>query len=221
MNLRMPSRAHFRTRTPDSIASRPLYLSEILRDTEPGTLLRTPDRRGAAEELFRVLYFAAKPVNASKRLDTKLALGLVQLPGAPIGQLMARLASRNLIRGLSFGLPSGQCVANRLGVTPLTQAELVQGASPALRAMMNAKNKRLLKKTPLWYYVLKEAEVSRAGEKLGPVGGRIVAETFARILLDDVDSILSVPGGFTPTLPSAIPGEFTMVDLLRHAGVIA
>jgi hypothetical protein len=30
--------------------------------------------------------------------------------------------------------------------------------------------------TPLWYYVLKEADVGEDGQRLGPVGGRIVGE---------------------------------------------
>ena len=47
----------------------------------------------------------------------------------------------------------------------------------------------LLKKTPLWYYVLREAAVLDGGDRLGPVGGRIVAETFVRMLKRDGNSL--------------------------------
>ena len=52
-----------------------------------------------------------------------------------------------------------------------------------------------------------------------PVGARIVAETFVRILKRDATSYLNVSGGFTPSLPSAMPGTFTFADLVNFAGV--
>ena len=76
-----------------------------------------------------------------------------------------------------------------------------------------------MRKTPLWYYILREAAVLGGGNQLGPVGGRIVAETFIRILKRDVSSYLNVPGGFTPMLPSAAPGDFTVANLVLFAGV--
>ena len=57
------------------------------------------------------------------------------------------------------------------------------------------------------------------GDQLGPVGGRIVAETFVRMLKRDAASYLNVPGGFTPMLPSATAGDFTVADLVSFAGV--
>jgi hypothetical protein len=77
----------------------------------------------------------------------------------------------------------------------------------------------LLKKTPLWYYVLREAAVLGGGDRLGPVGGRIVARTFVRMLKRDGNSFLNVNGGFTPILPSKVSGTFTFADLLIFAGV--
>ena len=51
--------------------------------------------------------------------------------------------------------------------------------------------------TPLWYYVLCEAERKAGGEQLGPVGGRIVAEVLVGLLAADPRSYLRVepPGG--------------------------
>jgi hypothetical protein len=61
--------------------------------------------------------------------------------------------------------------------------------------------------------------VLHAGEQLGPVGGRIVAETFVRILKRDATSFLNLPGGFTSSLPSVTAGDFTFADLVNFAGV--
>jgi len=74
-------------------------------------------------------------------------------------------------------------------------------------------------RTPLWYYVLREAAVVHQGNRLGPVGACIVAETFARILKRDADSYVNRPGGFTPSLPSATPGSFTFADLVTSTGM--
>jgi hypothetical protein len=71
--------------------------------------------------------------------------------------------------------------------------------------------------TPLWYYVLKEAEMQQDGERLGEVGGRIVAEVLLGLLDGDPLSFLSVEPNWEPTLPSAQDGEFTMADLIRFA----
>lgn len=57
------------------------------------------------------------------------------------------------------------------------------------------------------------------GDELGPVGGRIVAETFVRMLKRDGGSFMNVPG-FTPSLPSSVPGTFTIADMLEFSGVL-
>lgn len=74
--------------------------------------------------------------------------------------------------------------------------------------------------TPLWYYILKEAEVLEQGLRLGPVGGRIVGEVFIGLLKADKDSYLVVDKNWKPTLPSAKPGDFEITDLLNFAGVV-
>lgn len=71
--------------------------------------------------------------------------------------------------------------------------------------------------TPLWYYILREASVFTKGVVLGPVGGRIVAETIIGLLQLDRSSYLN--SRFRPFLPSQRPGTFTMTDLLRWARV--
>jgi hypothetical protein len=57
------------------------------------------------------------------------------------------------------------------------------------------------------------------GDQLGPVGGKIVADTFVKMLKRDPTSYVNVSGGFTPMLPSVTPGDFTLADLMIFAGV--
>jgi hypothetical protein len=57
------------------------------------------------------------------------------------------------------------------------------------------------------------------GNQLGPVGGRIVAETFVRMLEREIESYLSEPVVFTPFLPSAIFADFTFADLIAFSGM--
>jgi len=155
--------------------------------------------------------------NKARKIDSFIATGLESLPG--FSGMMAILATRNLLRGLALGLPSGQGMAKAFGIAPMTAAQLTSGLPPPEVAVLTASGNALLKRTPLWYYVLREASVLGNGNQLGPVGGRIVAETFVRILKRDASSYLNASGGFTPMLPSATPGNFTVADLLTFAGV--
>ncbi|HEX6368956.1 MAG TPA: heme peroxidase family protein [Longimicrobium sp.] len=170
---------------------------------------------------FNMFFNTAHPVagkfNNARRIDSLLAAGLEGIPGG--SGIMAILAARNLRRGLAFGLPSGQAAAGALGIPVLTPAQLKAGLLPDEIALLNSNGGVLLTKTPLWYYVLREARVLAAGNRLGPLGGRIVAETFVRLLKRDADSFMNVPG-FTPSLPSSVPGTFMIADLLEFAGVL-
>ena len=67
--------------------------------------------------------------------------------------------------------------------------------------------------TPLWFYILKEAEHLAGGDRLGPVGGRIVAEVLIGLLRADPASYLSLEPDWTADLPAAGAG-FTMADLI-------
>jgi len=169
---------------------------------------------------FNAFFDTGIPVpvnNRARRIDSVMSTGLEALPG--LTGLMAVLATRNLRRGLALGLPSGQGMADHFGIVPMTAAELTSGLPANEQGVLNASNGLLLQKTPLWYYVLREAAVVGGGSQLGPIGGRIVAETFVRILKRDAASYLNVAGGFSPILPSATPGDFSVADLVAFAGV--
>jgi hypothetical protein len=155
--------------------------------------------------------------NAARKIDSFMANGLETLPG--FTGLMAILATRNLRRSLALGLPSGQGMAEAFGIAPMTDAQLTSGLPATEVAVLDSSGGLLKAKTPLWYYVLREAAVLAGGNQLGPVGARIVAETFVRILKRDASSYVNVPGGFTPMLPSTTVGDFTVADLVKFAGV--
>lgn len=149
-------------------------------------------------------------VRPNKRLDTSISTPLFRLPLQAIasGDPPISLSTRNLLRHMTWSLPSGQRIAAATGSPVLGSSNF-----PELRTY----GLGLESSTPLWYYVLKEAAVLQDGLRLGPVGGRIVAETLIGLLQTDEFSYLN--NGFRPSLPSQTPGTFKMTDLLRWARV--
>lgn len=165
-------------------------------------------------EWFRLLNMDPRLDNTlSRRIDPYLADDLAEMP-APGGATQS-LAEMNLLRGNMLGLPAGQSVAGFLGYEPLSRDEIGSGPDGAVAAEHG-----LDRDTPLWFYVLKEALVREGGNKLGPVGARIVTEVFIGLLELDENSILNRARNWKPTLP-AQNGGFTLTDLLRFAGVLA
>jgi hypothetical protein len=119
----------------------------------------------------------------AKKIDPRLAGCLIQLPVAISGETAIEdyhsLAVRDLQRGQGVGLPSGEAIARRIGVTSLSRDDV------GLRAAgWNGE-------TPLWYYVLRESQMLARGERLGPVGGRIVGEVILALLDHDPASVHS------------------------------
>lgn len=143
----------------------------------------------------------------NKRIDTILSTPLFDLMGQPQDEPVS-LASRNLIRSLTMKVPSGQRVAKAMQLPALADADL-----------QDLENFNLHARTPLWFYVLREADVIADGERLGPVGGRIVAEVIIGLIQGDPHSYLRQDPDWTPTYGP--DGTFTTVDLLKAAGVVA
>ena len=115
-----------------------------------------------------------------KKMDGKLVRALIELPVAVTGECEIEdyhsLAVRDLQRGQGVGLPSGESLARHMGIAPLT-AEQVGIASSGWRG-----------ETPLWFYILREADACTGGRLLGPVGGRIVAEVLVGLIDADATS---------------------------------
>ena len=184
---------------------------------DPDTLLggyRAPRRFIGWQTFFD---FGDGEVKPNKRIDTTISTPLFRLPtftidrpdGSEVGP--TSLATRNLLRHVTWQIPSGQSVAEALGVDRLDRGDL---------ADIGAFGADLDTSTPLWLYVLREAEVMTDGRHLGPVGGHIVAQTIADLLDRDPTSYRRSWWRWRPSLPSAGGrGVFTMADLLRVAGV--
>ncbi len=144
------------------------------------------------------------PAQRAKLIDGTLASSLIALPQAITGEVEAEahrsLAGRDLQRGHAYGLPSGESVARAMGETPLSPDESTLGPAG-------------WSETPLWLYVLSEAKHRGDGERLGPVGGRIVAEVLIGIIDADPASYRSRQPDWTPPLPAR--GErFELADML-------
>ncbi len=150
--------------------------------------------------------FGDNRVRPNKKVDTKLSTPLFDLMGQPPGQLTS-LATRNLLRNLTMKVPSGQRVAKAMNMPVLDAADLDDLETYHLEA-----------RTPLWFYVLREAQVATNGERLGPVGGRIVAEVIIGLMKGDAQSYLRQEPDWTPTYGAN--ESFTMVDLIKAADVV-
>lgn len=151
--------------------------------------------------------------NPARRIDAAIApeLGALRdFQGIPIQSLMGKLATRNLLRGYLLGLPTGQAVANKLGVPPLNESKIIEAVSEDARVSFIEAG--LDKKTPLWFYILAEAGDPDGpnGNSLGPVGGRIVGETIFSLIKLSKDSVI-----LSPPKPEDIDtGEFSLSGLI-------
>jgi hypothetical protein len=153
----------------------------------------------------------AFPARPPRKIDTKLSIPLKDLPGSavPPPDPTRHLAVRNNLRGKHVGLPSGQQVAMAMRVNVLSNTQLGMSPDPGWGG-----------EAPLWFYILKEAELPPYnGERLGPVGGRIMAETLVGLLQRDPNSYLYLNAAWKPAPPIApTTGKFEFVDLLKYAG---
>lgn len=170
---------------------------------------------------------SAIPDHFARKIDTQLTPPLRSLSkegnaetDPVIKTILKSLATRNLLRGYLLSIPTGQAVAQALGITPLTASELTQGNNAVV-------NDALLEggfgeRTPLWYYVLKEAEVQAGGDSLGEVGSRIVNETILGQLRADATSYLNRTPDWDPSMGITMANGDPIVsigDFLRVAGV--
>ena len=96
--------------------------------------------------------------------------------------------------------PTATCSAARPSGSRRARRSRAASACRALSAEQIGSS-TLAGETPLWLYILKEAEVLHDGDRLGPVGGRIVGEVLVGIIDADPESFRSVDPGWTPTLP--------------------
>lgn len=139
-----------------------------------------------------------------------------------------------------MGLPSGQAVARAMGLPAWDGSRLLIGKAAYEDGKLQAKRldavaPRLSHHTPLWAYVLAEATTqwhdetlaqgltddaaNRVGTRLGPVGGRLVAETLIGLILADSHSFLTQDPNWVPTAGGA-GADFGFESLLEVAGLM-
>ncbi len=141
-----------------------------------------------------------KRVQPSYKIDTRIVFPLSNLPKREFGESPPRssLAMRNILRGFTLGLPSGQAVANLMGLEPLGADDILLGddATPLSTVVPQIGDQ-----TPLWVYVLAEAQANMETDDddfhntgrgtLGPVAARLVAEVLIGLIARDRFSYLA------------------------------
>lgn len=183
--------------------------------------IRTYD--GSAADNKRRLQFAY-------RIDTSVVNPLSALP-PEVAKDPSSLPQRNLIRGWRLGLPSGQHVARAMHIRPLhdeqiTIGKAIDGGDPGAQNIVKV-SKVFAGNCPLWTYILAEAALYRESVKipvqenitittprLGPVGGRIVAEVFLGLMFGDSNSLLNLDPNFQPPKFGA---NFGLKDFVNYA----
>ena len=185
-----------------------------------------------------------KRLQLAYRIDTSIVTPLANLPPSVAPDVTPSLALRNLLRGFELNLPSGQTIANfmkeKVGVTTLTPDQIVIGKAVAAgepgdlpkKITEIPELKPFFDHVPLWTYILAEAihygtpiktpwirDAPPGGiftPQLGPVGGRIVAETFLGMLFGDPESFLNCAEDWTPTI-GGVGMDFKLRDIVGYA----
>lgn len=185
----------------------------------------------------------AFPDRLARKIDTHLAhpLSILLKEGnseaEPMKSILKQLADRNMRRGYRLNIPTGQAVVAALNafdagqqtggkggyyasaapIQALTATELASGTGSALAT------EGFADATPLWYYVLKEAEVRAGGNHLGPLGSRLVCETLIGLIIQDPESYwhAASPGTWTPAA-TPVGGKVVsdMSSMLASAGLL-
>ena len=117
-------------------------------------------------------------VNRAQRIDTMVADPLKFLPTSVFGEKeedvdfndpARNLAFRNLMRGSMLNLASGQQMVAHLrslgvDVRQLTRQQILSGKGGVkLTGLTDAEKDSVVRRTPLWFYILREAETGTAG----------------------------------------------------------
>jgi len=167
-------------------------------------------------------------VQPAYKPDTSLVNPLGALPASVASDAPPSLAQRNLLRGASMGLPSGQAVAKHMGVPVIPDEKLIVGKASSDAGDQQA-NIPLVQvsgefkgNAPLWFYVLAEAFQQFDGKddtpiRLGPVGGRIVGEVFVGLIMADSHSYLRQDPLWTPIPEFMRAGKFGIAEMLTQA----
>jgi len=159
--------------------------------------------------------------NFAENIDTLISGDMFNLPAAAMPIFSKTpppsLPEMTLLRGSRIGLPSGQEACRAADVQPLASAQI--GFDDAENGFL--RDRGLNEETPLWYYLLREAELLgrrrfRGGECLGPLGSRIVGEVLLGVLNADPEHYMNVDPNWRPlTAVFGRSSESRRIDTLR------
>jgi hypothetical protein len=169
------------------------------------------------------------------RIDTSAVNALSNLPPSVASDPPASLPQRNLLRGWRLGLPSGQHVARAMGIEPLKDDEILIGKfvesepqppNPDAPKSIVSVSDVFADNCPLWTYILAEPRNNKEPVKipvkedktistprLGPVGGRIVAEVFLGLMFGDNNSLLNLAPDWHPDQGA----DYALKDFVNYA----
>ena len=119
------------------------------------------------------------------------------------------LATETLVRGARLGLPPAQILIDWIathhpGIPPIAKIDLTDEDTLKLAAryatadLVDTIRANYATETPLWLYTLLEAQEATGGQRLGPLAGRIVAETLIAAIGADSEGIFGTSTGFQP-----------------------
>ena len=166
-------------------------------------------------------------VQPARTVDAKLPPSLFFLPFIE-EEGVTSLAARNLLRGRTFGLPSGQAVAAKLGTRALSNEALPMGDGRSYADVLRELGRGVDDEAPLWLYILCEADAQEDGARLGAVGSRLVAEVITGLARAAESTYLDAED-WRPSLPRLVshgeqPGDdparerpYRFADLLEFA----
>jgi hypothetical protein len=183
-----------------------------------------PGRKGALHPDHAVewFHFTRSHQASSQDIDTLLADPLSNVPDESIDPFVTTpmphephmLALRTLCRGAATKLPTGQQVRVAL------QPGAILPVSDTNRAWKKLHELGFANETPLWYYILLEAEIPGKHLRLGTIGSRLVAEVIEASLLHDPGSILSQGGGEWQPPDWSFEGKQRPIENLYHLAIV-
>jgi hypothetical protein len=211
-------------------------LSDLIKMTKPGGGIRNQLPADYVVSWNRFFTGGGALVNRGEDIDTFITPALYDLPKQSVQTFQRQIAKKSprkkpsqhrpppplpeltLRRGSRVRLPSGEEFARRFGYPPLGSDQIP--ARPEDKEFFQKDSLR--GRTPLWYYLLREAAVEAVLEpepegrltiqKLGTIGGRIVAEVIYQLLNADYSSIAHAGRGWEPS-------QFTtMQKIVRFVG---
>ena len=158
-----------------------------------------------------VMKFGGTSVEDAKAIERTAAIVKGRLSQKPVVLVsaMAKVTDQLLAMGRAAGCGDRKTalkLSRALRERPLSDEELTNNSEGAETKQASILRKHALtRETPLWYYILKESEVRHNGNRVGPVGSRLVAETIYAALRGDRPSLRLKPGAGAALLVGAHP----------------